>query len=339
MKITIKQHYVPQFYLRNFSNRLYGFDKKDDNIFPTSPKQIAFEPDFYGPDHKGKASIEKVFSEMEKKWSHSVRELIRTESFHDLRDVSKYNIISFMSYQFLRTKQFRQDISGITNSLVDIFLEAKGYKKGSVKLSNEGEIKHHLDRLMDAPVISKILSLMKFSVVVNKTYLPFWTSDNPLNLQNDVPQQPPLGNLGFGCRGIEIHIPLNPRIVLTVMDPTTYSMIPEHIEIKENRLVHRENYHQYLNSSRFLFSDTKKFSQRQTMLSTTPEVRGPDYVRFSMVNGLGERNTKKVIGQKHIPSKTIKSTMPSSSVLNTWIDMDYVQEFFKKNDSKERSDT
>ena len=58
-----------------------------------------------------------------------------------------------------------------------------------------------------------------------------------------------------------------------------------------------------------------------------------------MVNGLGEKNTKKIIGHKSISSKTNKSVTSSSSVIDTWIDMDYVQNLFKKIDLKEKSTT
>lgn len=332
MKITIKQHYVPQFYLRNFGNRLFGFDKKDDKIFPTTSKNIAFESDFYGPDIKGKESLEKIFSEMEKKWSIAIAELIRKESFFELKDESKFQITTFMAFQLIRTKQFRQDISGIANSLMDILLENKGIKKGSVKLSQEGEIKHHLLRLKDYSAFAKILSLMRFCVAINKTHLPFWTSDNPINLQNDIPEQPPFGNKGLACRGIEIHLPITPRLVLTAMDPTMYHIIPESFAITENRLIHRENYHQYLNSTRFMFSNTKKFNQREKMLSTTPEVRGPDFVRFSMVHGLGDKNSKQIIQRKLNKSKLHKPEN-SSVGIDTWIDLDYVESLFKKIDS------
>lgn len=47
---TIKQHYVPQFYLRKFCNsnsKLYVYDKEKQNYFTASPKDICFEKNLY----------------------------------------------------------------------------------------------------------------------------------------------------------------------------------------------------------------------------------------------------------------------------------------------------
>lgn len=47
---TIKQHYVPQFYLKKFCNsnsKLYVYDKEKQNYFEATPKDICFEKNLY----------------------------------------------------------------------------------------------------------------------------------------------------------------------------------------------------------------------------------------------------------------------------------------------------
>lgn len=47
---TIKQHYVPQFYLKKFCNsnsKLYVYDKEKQNYFKATPKDICFEKNLY----------------------------------------------------------------------------------------------------------------------------------------------------------------------------------------------------------------------------------------------------------------------------------------------------
>ena len=331
VKITIKQHYVPQFYLKNFSNLLYGLDKKENKIFKTNSKNIAFEPEFYGPDIQDKPSMEKTFADMEKNWSIAIKKLIETENFLSLSDELKRHVVTCMTFQLLRTKQFRKDIAGMANSIMGIFLESKGLEKDAVKLSREGEIKQHLNMLKDYPAFATIISQMKFCVVSNKTPIPLWTSDNPINLQNDLPPEPPFSNMGLACRGIEIHFPLNPKLSLVALDPTTFHDAPNHYEVYAKRLIHRENYHQFLNSSRFLFSNTRKFHERKKMLSLNPDVCDPEFVRFSM--GWGSKQVKtmpKTTQNSHIYARTTPNRK-QSSVIDTWMNLDDVDKLFKMN--------
>jgi hypothetical protein len=331
VKITIKQHYVPQFYLKNFGDLLYSLDKKEDKIFKTNSKNIAFEPDFYGPDIQDKPSMEKTFADMEKNWSTAINKLIQTENFLSLNNELKHHVITCITFQLLRTKQFRKDIAGMANSIMGLFLESKGLQKDAVKLSREGEIKQHLNMLKDYPAFATIISQMKFCVVSNKTPVPLWTSDNPINLQNNLPPEPPFSNMGLACRGIEIHFPLNSKLVLVALDPTTFHDAPDCYEVYTKRLIHRENYHQFLNSSLFLFSNIKKFHERKKMLSLDPEVCNPKFVRFSMRWGSEHAKTMpKTKQNRHIYANT-DSNRKQGSVIDTWMDLDNVDELFKMN--------
>jgi len=63
-KGKIRQHYVPQFYLRNFGNDLYCYDKKNESKFASTPENIAVKSDFYGGEYDGLPSLEKIFSQI-----------------------------------------------------------------------------------------------------------------------------------------------------------------------------------------------------------------------------------------------------------------------------------
>jgi hypothetical protein len=66
-------HYVPQFYLRRFtdaSGRLWAWDKQRDRIFYTSPNKVAAETQFYRltqyeADGHDPLTMEKQLSELE----------------------------------------------------------------------------------------------------------------------------------------------------------------------------------------------------------------------------------------------------------------------------------
>ncbi len=327
MKVTKKQHYVPQFYLRNFGNIIFGYDKKNQEYFKTTPKNVAFEPEFYGPDFDDKPSIEKLMAQMELGWSTSVKKLIEKENFYQLTESSQSKIVNFMTFQILRTKQFRQDIVGMANRILNMYAESKGLKK-PVTLSKKSEIKQQINIFKSFPTFAGIIKQMKFSIVVNKTPIPFWTSDNPINLQNDIPQIP-WGNMGLACRGIEVHLPLTPRLAIIAMDPITFNTAPDRFENYSKRLAKRENYHQVLNSTRFLFSNIRKFQFIKEMFEFSPESKNPGKVRFDLVNTkLGNKNVTVTIPKNFSvsePPKTINR-------LDTWLDLDYIEKLTKLND-------
>jgi len=305
MTLTVKQHYVPQFYLKNFGNPIYCYDKKNEKSFKTTPKNVAFEPDFYGPDVEDTLSVEKLMAEMEQKWSLAVRELIKKENFYKLQKDSKNELITFMTFQILRTKQFRQDLAGMANYIAGLYLESKGHKRNAVKLSREGEIKHHLNMFTSYPAFATIIQHMKFVVVINRTPIPFWTSDNPINFQNDYPQQP-WGNMGLVCRGIEVHFPITPKLTLIAMDPITFRNVPEQHEVFRKRLAKRENYYQVLNSTRFLFSNIRKFQFIRKMFEFSPESKNPEKVRFDILKA--RQDNKEYI--MTIPKKFCRAWSP-----------------------------
>jgi len=106
---------------------------------------------------------------------------------------------------------------------------------------------------------------MKLVLLNNKSDTPFWTSDNPIVLNNEFPQ-PPYGNLGIISRGIELHFPLTPELGTIACDPSLYGDLPTSIDItKEN--VNYENLLQYNSGTRHIFSNNNDFDFAKQILS------------------------------------------------------------------------
>lgn len=239
--ITVKQHYVPRFYLKNFGNPIFVYDKTKSQTFKTSSKNIAFEPDFYGADNEHLLSVERAMAKLEKRMSVAVSAIIEKKNFYTLTEKLQKDLIMFLTMQYLRTKQIRQDIAGMANYIVSEYLESKGLKRDAVTLSKIGETGHHLKLLSDWPAYATLFGAMKICTLINKTPIPFWTSDNPVSPQNEVDQYP-WGNMGIVCRGIEIHLPLTPRISLAAMDPVYFKTIPEVHDVYNKQSVIRNNF-------------------------------------------------------------------------------------------------
>ena len=83
-KIKI-QHYVPQFYLRNFSNKdgstyfINCFDKVTQKIYTVNIDSIAAEKYFYDDDEDANQSVERKLGQMEAILSQACSALVKTE--------------------------------------------------------------------------------------------------------------------------------------------------------------------------------------------------------------------------------------------------------------------
>ncbi|MGA8265148.1 MAG: DUF4238 domain-containing protein [Ignavibacteriaceae bacterium] len=89
-----KQHYVPQFILRNFaeakSQQLYVYDKQDEKEYKTNIRNIAAEKGFYDIEFKDiKLSIELSLSQLESKATELINNIIKGSSIKNLSDNDK----------------------------------------------------------------------------------------------------------------------------------------------------------------------------------------------------------------------------------------------------------
>lgn len=103
-----KQHYVPQFYLKNFSNdgkNIYCYDKEEFKSYPQSIKNIAQSKYFYGKD----LTLEDNLSYLEWYSSLCINKLIKTRDYRlffckKLKEI----FADFITFQFFRTLEVRK---------------------------------------------------------------------------------------------------------------------------------------------------------------------------------------------------------------------------------------
>jgi|GEM_PF-1885288 len=277
----MKQHYVPQFYYKNFGDLVWCLDKTNDNIFHTTPKNISFEPDFYGPSIDGEYPLEKALDLLERRFGTAITDLISKEDPTKISLKNKLDLALFVAIQYLRTKETRERIADVANSFAAAAVKHLQVEDHGIKLTEEGEMAMHLDRLKDFPSFAVTIAQMKFVLMTNNTKIPFWTSDNPVSLQNEY-DQAPFGNLGIASKGIEMWTPISPRLVLVTCDPTMYSIIPDVVEINDEQIVIRNNWLQIISSTRFLMSNTDDFYMAHEMLEHDKELRNPKRKRIVM---------------------------------------------------------
>lgn len=289
---TIKlQHYVPRFYLKNFakvsnSNHLIDcFDKYTNNQFNTDVMNIACEKFFYDTEHDILQETEKSLAAIEGKFNESLSQLIKLRDISKISIEDRYFISMFIAIQSIRTKEEREMLKDTINQLV----ERLSKEKLSLQLTKEikdaqtdESIKEMQIRLLnDAPKLAEIIYQMKWIISINRTKTPFWTSDNPIALHNEIDHSP-YGNLGLKCTGIELHIPLTPNLLLITCDPITFCNEPNKKILRDFRYIIREQNYQIRSSTRFLFSNQPNFYFAKTLIEENPRYKDPNRKRISV---------------------------------------------------------
>ena len=130
MSIAKVQHYVPQFVLRNFGNgkkdQVWVHDKATNRTFSTNAKNVASESRFYDFEVDGQLmSLEPMLSALETKAKPIIDAILKADALTAITDEQKAILAVFLSIQFTRTKNFREQWSDIPRMLRNHF-EAHG---------------------------------------------------------------------------------------------------------------------------------------------------------------------------------------------------------------------
>jgi hypothetical protein len=316
MKIR-RQHYVPRFYLRNFGNPLYCYDKTDDKVFKTGVENIAVESNFYGPAIKGQVSFESALSQMEGRYGSILSEIIKNEHLTDLTLENRLDLSGFITLQYLRSKEARTRIEDMGNSLLDEVTKSLGITDFKVRYTDQHTQAMHMMNFKNFPYFAAIVSRMKMILVKNITGMSYWTSDNPTALWNEFDQFP-FGNMGLASKGIEIHIPLTPKLGLIACDPIAFHSLPDKMVDSHPDRIIRENWLQLQHSYRFIYSDNKHFPLAKKMLKKSPESRNPDRKRIERGTALGNIR-REPMRRKPVRDGTIQA-------LELWLTRDELKE-------------
>jgi hypothetical protein len=130
-----RHHYLPQFYLRGFSNKGFG-DKKGrvrtldfigQKCFTTSPKDVANIADYYTiqtPDGEGSVVVEKdLLARID---TESARIIGKIEKTHDLPTGDDWmKLCLFVASLQVRTPLFRQQNHELAQHMVDVLAPGK----------------------------------------------------------------------------------------------------------------------------------------------------------------------------------------------------------------------
>jgi len=261
------QHYVPQCYLKQFSDEnstasinIFNIDR--EKFINCSPiKSQCSKSYFYGDD----LELEKALQPIEGRYSGIIREI--TSAGYKLTNDHREFLIFFWRLQYMRTEAASKRSVEMADGMGEVAgIEPKSFKmemKEAVQLSMKNFVEERF-----------LLDDLKVCLIKNKTKIDFITSDDPAVLTNKwhiTDERTAGSNFGLGSAGILFLLPLTPDILCIGFDPHVYSIPHKNgwVHVKSEREIILFNEHQFLNSRANIFFKNKK-SQKQLLDLFTP---------------------------------------------------------------------
>lgn len=222
-----KQHYVPQFYLKNFkddssnNNIINCFNIQIRKPYRTTIDKVAQKKFFYETSIR---NLEYQLSQIEKESSKYINNLVKNKKYKYLNNLNiKANLSYYMSLQFIRTNDKREWIKNHSYKLKDeisqkIEIPLK-FQQWVDEVPSKEHLKNwHLEYIEKFSVkFFKYFYYKKWILIKNSTKLNFWTSDNPISVWN--PINPP----GLAMKNTFIFFPLSPKLCICLANPFQFS--------------------------------------------------------------------------------------------------------------------
>ncbi len=228
MKEYVKHHYVPKFYLKNFTNNnVFSFFNVETMEYKEkiNYESQCFIKNFYGND----AELEKVIALKETKWSVVVNKLINLEP---INSSDKELLKEFAVYQYVRTNAFRKAMNIREKIILDQYLINNGVSNDDEKaffyyLFNKFKVDNERDPYNEKVNISIIDKFDLLKELSNKDILikrydtksQLITSDVPVIMYN------PANNSDIGLNGKKsiIILPLSRNMCMYILNKNIYS--------------------------------------------------------------------------------------------------------------------
>lgn len=255
------QHFIPQYYFRNFSkddNTICLFNLNNERFVQDAPiRGQCSENYFYGQD----PSLEMIFSNLESEAQKKIMKIINQGTINSLSDEEKQHLKSHILFQRGRTKLMYEIELDLANRLLDtlkpsIYQEAVESGKDisweaieGTKITSKG---------WNSLAISMLGGLLLFDLnmvlLINKTKADFIFSDNPVILHNSFFNYSINGcTTGYTNTGLQIFYPITSKLMILLYDPSYYIIKRDDIKLNKAKDIHRINGLQILHCDKNLY--------------------------------------------------------------------------------------
>lgn len=335
------QHYIPKFYLRNFSfkgnKKQIGIYNLNSSFFYSTAKlkTQGSQDFFYGYD----GVIEDNLSKIEGVLASTIHEVIQESKIPKNDSDSYLNLLSFIALTHLRNPVAVAMVKGHSEKMRKLLLEDNpetDIDKFIPIVPHSEAIEIALSALNS---VIDVISDLNCKLLINKTDKPFITSDFPVIKYNMFLEQRKwqFSMTGYGTVGLQIFLPLNSKYSLLFFDPRVYKVgfrKNNYITIEEENDIESLNILQVVNCFSTLFFDenaSEKYIQqivreglryqkanrpevKHTYLLEKGEKMNPEKRKNLLVSGSTECKTNLNINGIKIHSNGKKIKLDSSVV-------------------------
>ena len=220
-KQYFKQHYVPQFYLRNFASgdkRIHGYNLEKSLLFmDASLRDQCCKRNFYGSNE-----LESALGHLESKAALALRLILAEGVLPQYHTIEHKALSEFVALQGLRTREMAQRFTTLGEKIrVQLRQSPSDWEAFSKNPSAPEPPIVGMLRLL--PDVARVISGLRMHLVVSPWAPVFLTSDNPVLRYNQLYETVRhRGTNGFATEGIQIFLPLSPRHYLVLYDATAY---------------------------------------------------------------------------------------------------------------------
>lgn len=224
----VKQHFVPQCYLREFADPsastekdafVWIFDKDGKNKRLDKVKNVLFSNDLYTIKIKGKKNyfIEKTLQNIEGSYATVFREKISKRL--PLTEEEHIYLCIFVAVMLQRTLRHKDSLGKFLDQLIERaekLEHAHGAQpRASLELKEEKENAHKLGLIDGLPTLTELLARMSVAFIFPMSKKSkFITSDDPVTLFNSDLQWQRFMGPGLGQDNIQLTLALSPDIML-----------------------------------------------------------------------------------------------------------------------------
>jgi hypothetical protein len=306
-----KQHFVPQFVLKNFSipnkNQLWVFDKLSESSFLNSIRDTAASKNFYELEKENiSLNTEEILSDIESDSAPILKKIIDESSIKNITEEEHNIICLFTALQYLRTNKTRDQLEQINQIISNKLKKENYYFDRNLIESTKSEIKDSSIYTLYSSSLDVMIDIKtkRFGLMIAPKSSTFLTSDNPITLYNHKPK-PGRGNLGTRVKNIEIYFPISPSHSLVFTCPDLINELEEQLSKAKlfNQIGHKHNFNieennyivdcynykipfhlnnknmdfqnslQVVHSTRFIYSNENNFFLCKDMLKKDPTLK------------------------------------------------------------------
>lgn len=228
-KITKRQHYISQRYLKNFSRSgdyLYIFPFSDGKYYSNQIKNLAKEYFYYGSDSTA-IKFEQDLGKFERLHNSISKKIIKNYNLDSLNNEEKTLLRFFTLFQEARTKAGKKFSTYFANSLkkdegqdIDIFQKIPR----SITREIGDQYRTTFGWMLQAPILSyEAISDLEIALIINTTDGNFICGDAPVVRFNQLK----IFNerlINLFSPGLEIFYPVDNEILLLFYDPRSYDI-------------------------------------------------------------------------------------------------------------------